>query len=79
MTSAQSFGFDESAFAFDDEALQTTARRQFGVSLIVAFAILVAAGLSMFSSGRDRQGDASTNANKVEVASPLAPIALPRS
>ncbi|MGD0723257.1 MAG: hypothetical protein ABR970_19655 [Roseiarcus sp.] len=71
--------FDEAApgDSQSDEAVQTMARRQFGVSLAVAFAFLAIAGLMLARPTHDAAADVAARRGIVQPEAPPVDLAEP--
>jgi hypothetical protein len=87
MTNAPYFDFDEEAFdaAADDGEVRAMAHRQFGISLVVALALLATAGLIAMNSPHGapfemtaRHQISRPQAPQFELAQPTSPLAAPR-
>jgi hypothetical protein len=85
MTNAPYFDEEPLDAAADDGEVRAMAHRQFGISLVVAFALLAAAGLIAVKSPRGaplemtaRHQISRPEAPHFELAQPAPPLAAPR-
>ena len=77
MTDARYFDEDESEVGLADNAVQIMARRQFAVSLAVAFALLAAAGLAVANGVRVAPYEMAARHKIIRVEAPRIEIAQP--
>jgi hypothetical protein len=75
MRDGRYFDGDGADAARTDGAINVMARRQFGISLIVAFALLAAAGLMAAGIGHEKAAGMAARRHNVGTATPRAEMA----
>jgi hypothetical protein len=77
MTEARYFDEDEREVGLADDAVQIMARRQFAVSLVVAFALLAAAGLAVANGFHAAPYEVAARHKIIRIEAPRIEIAQP--
>jgi hypothetical protein len=77
MTDAGYFDEDAREAALDDDVVQEMARRQFGISLVVAFALLAVAGVATVKGIHAAPAEMTAHHRIIHVEAPQTEMAQP--